>query len=713
LESKTFQGQFLSRIAMDGATYHNDQNSLVYFNTLITGVNLDFASVLSEAKQFTHIKDLVESLEQEGPLSSWESLKKYYELSQVLEKREILEKLQKLDAEGRGKQSDFFQKLAFHPDSKISMQKVFQLMENPEKFLDIDDEHSGSAHERKKPANYTHFKYLDLSPEDLRDALVEGHMDKLQYFKPFEATYNLPDTDYVFSDILNLLKTGLGSYREKIQGNAKHPGKLFKQLNQLLKQNQLDYQKLIEMGDNISKDLKVEIEKLLFNSETGIKDTRKTNEFMVKVHAKSSPEGHLAGDDTSCCMPFGSGKNNVYTFNLACGQMTIQRKVEGKYRTIAQSVITPNIDINQNISSLLRSISNGEESLSKYVASDLSEKKEIIITADNIEVAPNAKGKFDRELNNIYSDFFARYAKELKKQHPNINIEKIIIGKGYSDLHLKDAQSVDNEFVPIVPPAYSDNTGDTAFELSLNNKNKKSIASRYSIIEPQVSSANNIELPRGVSQLTFEDTLRVSYVEGKVYADNESLIQYIHRIGNELIAKDVNNVLKDRPNLSTKIENDKGDMLGYMIAYEGVANQEDYNNDKSYSEEKVIYVSDLAADLKKSTTAGGKLIKGFLELFEKNYLEKNNPIQIIDEARESTSYKLIQSHINKLGAKYGYKYEMKEEGIERRGDDILHLIKLVPILDESNKDLITYSTNVDERSKDSDLATKLKAIFNK
>ena len=53
----------------------------------------------------------------------------------------------------------------------------------------------------------------------------------------------------------------------------------------------------------------------------------------------------LQVNDTACCMPFGSGKNNVYTYNPVCSLFTVQKKIGDKWRTIAQSVLTKDIDV--------------------------------------------------------------------------------------------------------------------------------------------------------------------------------------------------------------------------------------------------------------------------------------------------------------------------------------------------------------------------------
>ncbi len=65
-------------------------------------------------------------------------------------------------------------------------------------------------------------------------------------------------------------------------------------------------------------------------------------------------------------------------------------------------------------------------------------------------------------------------------------------------------------------------------------------------------------------------------------------------------------------------------------------------------------------------------------MIEENYLKKDNPIPILAEARDQTSYPIIAKQINKLGNKYGYTYEMEEMGDYENGADTMHRVVLRP-----------------------------------
>ncbi len=697
LERDTFCGQVLMQVISDTSNHvtfseepdwdgfdenYDDEPSVEtvetplsnyqYFNNILEGINYDFEETLQEAEAFSNpdLQSLVKELRSASPCQSWKHLQKYHDLCQMLRKKEVFERLEELPP----RRQQFFSQLAFHPN--ISMERVFEFMEKPEVFLDLADEHSEESHERKKPSNYLSFPHLDISAEDLRDALVDGSLDHLQFFPEYEIDYRIP------TPIVDSIIQAIGRRSEGIPGRARNVKETFKRLNVALKAHRLNVRDIISKPEIITPELKREIESIIFDPEIGIRENRKVEEYKVKVHLKSSPEGHVAGNDTACCMPFGSGKNNVYMYNLACATLTVQRKVGGKYRTIDQSVLTPDVDIDQSVPDVIHRLMADRTQLADILTKDLSQNSEIFLTADNIEVAPNYKGSPENErvTKYLYANFLRRYLSQLEETHPKIkfNKDRLIVGKGYTDI--TGLPPIQNTFVPTIPPGYSDNTGEEAFELTFDDyqNSLEAEATEQTVLNiPNSQEQQPTPSIRGVRLLTAKDTIRVAYMEGKIYADNESLIQYIHRIGNELIAKDINNQHKNRPNLSLIAEDRSGNALGYLIAYEGVTHKTDDDQVAHDSEEprRAIYVSDLASQNK---TAGGSLIKAFQTMIEENYLKNGDLIPIIAEARETTSYPLIQRHLNRLGKKYGVQYEMREVDQRTEGGDTMHVVILEP-----------------------------------
>lgn len=166
----------------------------------------------------------------------------------------------------------------------------------------------------------------------------------------------------------------------------------------------------------------------------------------------------------------------------------------------------------------------------------------------------------------------------------------------------------------------------------------------------------------------FEDSLPVAYIEGKAYRDNESLVEYLHNMENALIAKDVNNAAKKRPNMSFKYQDEQGMMHGYMLAYEGKINKDG---------EEVVYVSDLASD--GNQRAGGSLILGFTESYKRNYLDKENFVPIYAQMREKTSYAIIKKQLEKLSAGTEIHFNIEELESYNVAEDIMHRVVIRPM----------------------------------
>ena len=183
---------------------------------------------------------------------------------------------------------------------------------------------------------------------------------------------------------------------------------------------------------------------------------------------------------------------------------------------------------------------------------------------------------------------------------------------------------------------------------------------RKDITEYPIEKPEQTPLPRGLSYLTAEDSVKVGYLEGKAYHDNDTLVGSLFAMENALIAKDINNSAKGRPNLSIKYTDNDGKMQGYLLAYEGKIADEHlgrYRDD--YQGKPCVYVSDLAAD-RTNRMAGGRLIRGFADLYEQHYLAADNLLPIYAQARETTSYQIIKRHLDKLGKQAGISFKLTE-----------------------------------------------------
>jgi hypothetical protein len=679
LSSNEFFNNILQQVKDDTSNYESG-TSYHLLNNIARNVNINFEETIDKAKQYDlpTLTKLLESINSSQDIfSSWKMLKKYNELCSILNKSEVLEQLKELkETEGSIDLYNYIETLAFHPN--IAMAKVIQFWKNPEEFLDIGDSHTpDDVHNRKKPSNYVDIPNLDLSAKELRDALVEGYYDHLQVFEPLEINYKIlvDGGKYGNLELNELILKAIGKRRENIKGEAKNPNQLFSELQKIFKENQIDIMSYLKNGTveknqkDILDNIKEQIINLIYNKNIGLKDDRKFEEYLAKINLKSDPDGVVAGNDTACCMPFGSGKNNVYTFNPICSLFTVQRITsKGEEKIIGQSVITKDKDIEKNIAEVIEKLNQSDVHMHNIVDDRVLLDKKSIITCDNIEIAPNFRSQKDSTeiLKYIYTDYFKEYIKRFAKTH-NLDENKVIVGLGYTDANIS-AKKIENTFVPEAPVGYSDNLHNEAMLLDLNEDQiSNMIASKdIRIKEKKIAKKEQeqIKLPKGVTELTFQDSIPVAYIEGKAYKDNQKLIEYLHNMENALIAKDVNNNLKGRANMSFKYAGEDKKMHGYILSYEGKMNK-----DKEDSE-SIVYVADLASD--GNLRAGGSLILAFAEAYKKHYIDKNNIIPILAQFREKTSYQIITKQLEKLTKDTGIEFETEELDSYKVGDDTMH-----------------------------------------
>ena len=653
LSPRAFYANILDQVRKDTQEYEEGtaHHSL---NAIVTSINTDIPGVIEEAKKHSDIERLQELAETlKGPedvFASWSNLKRYRDLSQLLDREEILGELKELKKEGKEDLYRYIGTLAFHPDSKVNMQAVLKFWRNPEDFLDAHDVHTpDEVQDRKKPSNYIHIPNLDLTAENLRDALVEGVLDRITTFPPMEIRYSIPPTR-------DALSQALGSPSKGVKGTAKKPGKLFSEVNKLLKQHKTYQKSRVNVnkyldGDDIPKDLEQQVEELTYHEEFGIQ--KKTQEYVARITNKSDPEGALAGDDTANCMPYGSGKNTVYTFNPNTAQFIIRRvKKDGTERTVAQSVLTKDSDVRKAVPDIINELQS-EKKMDDVLPEDVLAKQEPYLACDNIEVAPTYTGEeYEDVYRHIYHDFFKKYTQKEK----GFRTDKIVIGTSYADA-LTNLQKEKNTYVPQAPVGYSDKVGEEVYILPLGTEHTETEKKET-----------------GISPLTFEDSLKVAYLESKAYRDNETLIESLFALENALIAKDINNEMKNRPNLSTKYADSAGRMRGYLLAYEGTIT-DGHNHD--YEDKPCIYISDLASD-RENTLTGGRLIKEFARQYKEHYLDKNNPLPIYAQARETTSYRIIKKQIDNLAKQTGTEFELIELPTYEQGGDTMHPVVIQP-----------------------------------
>lgn len=242
--------------------------------------------------------------------------------------------------------------------------------------------------------------------------LVEGKLDKEQPFNPHVRKFTARPLN-------ELLKEGMGSFKEKIRGTAQDPKGLFDSVRKLMKGYETEGKpmQIQDLLREVPLDMEEEVLKLLQDQKVA------TGALLeATVHAKSDPEGWVCGNYTDCCMPFGDSKNTDYMFNKGTQYFT----VKNNGRIIAQSVIVDSID---------------------------SKTNEPVVILDNIEVANNYNNQ-SALLSRVYKTFWAEYTSK-----------KVKIGTGYSDLIPDGAKLESNTYSPKYSLSYSDAKGSNIYDL--------------------------------------------------------------------------------------------------------------------------------------------------------------------------------------------------------------------------------------------------------
>ena len=656
-----------------------------------------------DLKLLPEVVELVESFRSpEDVLGSWRKFKHYASRArQLVHDTNTLKSIAKLEAQGQSELANFYRTLAYHPDSNINLDALNSFVFTPAQFLRLEDSNSDDQiHNAKKPSNYTEVENLELSPEALRDALVKGSLDKLQVLPPFEVNYDISppgmlcEGSFGTLDIKRLISACLGSRANKIEGviPADLQKNAFSQIRTLVVedfQSQSGQGKINVVEDFLQGDFTLSEEgetkmrallKKLVPQRAIVEQPRR---FTARIHRKSNPKGLLAGNDTACCMPFGSGKNNVYMFNPNCVLFTVEEtKADGTTRTVAQSVLTVDIDIDKSVPEIITQIKNGESDLSSIISPATLKLPKQVLVCDSVETNVNfsAQDGAPEILRDIYQDFFLRLSSDSAVEETvrgKLDFSQILIGSAYAGPLKTMFETTSNTYIPLAPVSYSDNIGENSYVFE-----PRAVESPSWSIQTKQLPSTHILAPESrskhVSEVTYRDALSIAYLEGKIYSDNENLQAHMHAIQNGIIAKDIANAHFNRSNLSLKYRDTAGELKGYILAYEGVLEE------SSTDQERVIFVADLAFTERKSASAG-KLILSFLERYKKNYIDSGKPLPIFVEAREGTSYDLLQKQMPNFAKRLGVELEIIETHTYEIGNDVMHGMLIRPVESKNNE----------------------------
>ena len=648
IDNNAFFNNILRQVRDDNGTY-NEGSAYDHLNSIAhTLCYIDVENIFQKAEKLKdtlpEIDKLLKVYENNvcNVFSSWKNLKNFMKLYDFASKKDYVEYLGTIQSTNKALYN-YVKPLIFHKDSRVALEDVMLFCKAPKEFLEKS---------YKKGFGPQEYLKYGLTAEEFRDAFVSGKLDDIARFRPCEKRFEieLPLQDAIIK--------ALGQQEKGIKPECEKAGALFKELNGILEDSRVTIKAIVNGEAKVPEGYEQAIKEKLNEEKYKIKIPK--IKFIATIHKKSDPFAALVGNDTNCCMPFGSAKMMEYMFNPNCAIFSIRiQKPDGKYRTIAQSVLTPDIDIEKSINSDYKRLSE----LSAEVF-----KKPLVLTCDNIEVAANYKNQI-KNIENFYKIFFKEYLKEYGESL-NLDKDRVIIGKGYSDA-LTSLQTVKNTFIPTAGVEYSDNDQEdhsTCYILNFddtNNSNNASYISSdlYKSQEIIIDKKND----RGISELSPSDVLLISYLEDMIY-DKTKLAKGFIKLQQMIIAKLYLNKIRKRPNFMFKVSDKENECLGYMLAFESGRKEEDGTIKNE------VYVSDYAVRQMKWAKRGRyglKLIEEFIERYLKAYKDSKNFPQIVGKFREGTSYEIIKdlNKFNKYLSKYGLKAKIKDYGVEEIGTD--------------------------------------------
>ena len=383
--------------------------------------------------------------------------------------------------------------------------------------------------------------------------------------------------------------------------------------------------------------------------------------YRARVNYKSDPQAVLAGNDTSCCMPFGSGKNNNYMWNPACALFTLEEERGNRWRTVAQSVLTIDASLGKDVSVAHLAKSADMQTFSAELPEEVLSSKRTL-ACDNIELAPNAKGDAET-IKALYDDFFSKYIpyyNHRSQDSATLDESCVVVGQGNSDVRVGKQEK--NTYLPVALIGYSDKLGESVDVIRFSERGTSGRFSEESV--KQTEGESSLVARKAVLPLVSSDILSVGKIEAMAYPKN--MREGVEKMQNYIIASEINNKQKSLPSLSLKYVDGKGITRGYLIAYEGIREGK-----------PIVYVEDLAGD-PSSRLSGGRLINGFIDAYKKSYIERGNRVPIFLQAREETTYKLLKTHVANMSKKTGSEFEMEEIDDYRRGDSYMHAVIFRP-----------------------------------
>jgi hypothetical protein len=224
-------------------------------------------------------------------------------------------------------------------------------------------------------------------------------------------------------------------------------------------------------------------------------------------------------------------------------------------------------------------------------------------------------------------------------------------------------QQEKNTYLSVSLIGYSDKLGSQVDVIHFNNSKKDT----FSLIEKSISKNEEKTIKtekQNIQTLSSSDALSVAYLENKIYPKN--MTEGFITMQNRIFTSEIYNQIHKREGLSLKYVDNENTVKGYVVAHEGSRNNE-----------RIVYFEDLAVD-PKSRLAGGRLINAFAQKYIENYVAKGEMIPIFMQAREETSYKIVQKQLEKISEALGVRFKVEEGDEYTYGNSTMHEMTLRP-----------------------------------
>jgi hypothetical protein len=437
--------------------------------------------------------------------------------------------------------------------------------------------------------------------------------------------------DKVYLSVRQLLSDALGSQRNKIPGFAQDTKLLFSHTQKTLREEGVSIQHYLS-GASVRPVCEAKIRALAIDSTFGMKVETVT--FQATVHPKSAPAAATAGDETQCCMPFGSSKQNDYMTQPNVAHFTVQKLHGGRERTVAQSVLTKDIDLCTSYPDFL---SDDRQNFLAHVAPDRRATR--VIAADNVEINHNGRNPKDiAALIGVYRSFFKANTTQYGSQ-ADVATSFLVVGKDFSDA-LTELPDVPNTYAPQNLLEWSDKTNRTVGKLDLDT-DAHAITVRLTPIETAQPTGSAPPLRHSIRYLTYQDLPEVTHVVAQSHpaAVNPERVQ---KLQNLLQGKDIANAVRERPNLSIGVGN-ANRLSGYLIAFEGTI------PDRT---ERPIVIAETGT-VPKGAYAAGALLKTFTDLYRENYATKGHLPPVIIPAAGLPSEAFVKRAAERMAKSLG------------------------------------------------------------